>query len=551
MFEEVDKMKPIYKKNSEKYRKEIIRLGTNELSLENFYKNFLITSYNDWKKDYNLESNLKKHLGFMFLNELKVKKNNVDTKSLILKVHIKRELRGINSEYVFIRGRRLKNKFLDFLKVSTQGKNRIKMLGKPATIKHGRSRNFFNYRKQLKRLRKWKKKLSGHRYIKKLMRFLKKKKRHSYNFKLFRLGLKKKKRYANINYNNYRSLWFDSKNKHVIIPLDTYQLFRLGLFLGHSEKFSIFLGTWCVQGWRRFQLKGNFNKYSAFFQKYAIMDLMPSILNIRLCLEVLTTITRYKRTVWFICHHKFFGPYIARYAILCGEVYSVFSWVSGSLTNFSYVYLYYHSCLHFWSKGYELQHRQRKRLMTLAGLNFSRTIIPGFVFLPRVLESITAMSESANLTIPTFSLVDSNVNSTEMSFPIPGNDDSMICINFFCYLVTKKILYAKLRNLLFWKYKLRKQNRRHSILVLAYICFFFDSYIGYKDLEYLPFFSWALYKGNIVKDHNYDEYNKTVSLKNVRGNFTIFDKNWFNLKGFNLTFKKNLKVNRKEYLNFN
>jgi ribosomal protein S2 len=72
------------------------------------------------------------------------------------------------------------------------------------------------------------------------------------------------------------------------------------------------------------------------------MDLLPSILNIRLCLEILTHVTKYKRSVWFICHHKIFGPYIARYAILCGETYSVFSWVSGSLTNFSYVYLYYY-----------------------------------------------------------------------------------------------------------------------------------------------------------------------------------------------------------------
>jgi ribosomal protein S2 len=40
-------------------------------------------------------------------------------------------------------------------------------------------------------------------------------------------------------------------------------------------------------------------------------------------------------------------------------------------------------------------------------------------------------------------VVDSNVLSWNISIPLPGNDDSVLCLNYYCFLVSRSILYSK------------------------------------------------------------------------------------------------------------
>jgi hypothetical protein len=78
---------------------------------------------------------LKSHLGLKFLNEIR-NNNNIkfNTRNLIFKINLKRELRSINDYYVITRRGIALNRFRDALKTSTQGRNRIKMFGKAPTI---------------------------------------------------------------------------------------------------------------------------------------------------------------------------------------------------------------------------------------------------------------------------------------------------------------------------------------------------------------------------------------------------------------------------------
>jgi hypothetical protein len=80
------------------------------------------------------------------------------------------------------------------------------------------------------------------------MRILKKKRHYKFGTKLLKAEIKAKKRFSEQKIEKVKSLNLKSTEKNVIIPLEAYQLFRLGLFMGHSQKFSVFLGTWCVQG---------------------------------------------------------------------------------------------------------------------------------------------------------------------------------------------------------------------------------------------------------------------------------------------------------------
>lgn len=51
--------------------------------------------------------------------------------------------------------------------------------------------------------------------------------------------------------------------------------------------------------------------------------------------------------------------------------------------------------------------------------------------------------ESAKSLIPTIAIVDSNVNPTLITYPVPGNDDSQVAIELYCNLFKQAIMRGK------------------------------------------------------------------------------------------------------------
>jgi len=60
-----------------------------------------------------------------------------------------------------------------------------------------------------------------------------------------------------------------------------------------------------------------------------------------------------------------------------------------------------------------------------------------------VYDQHEAVIECAKVGIPTVAVVDSNVNPTIISYPIPGNDDSPTSINLYLRLFEKAISLGK------------------------------------------------------------------------------------------------------------
>jgi small subunit ribosomal protein S2 len=58
-------------------------------------------------------------------------------------------------------------------------------------------------------------------------------------------------------------------------------------------------------------------------------------------------------------------------------------------------------------------------------------------------EQHKAIREAANMLIPTMGIVDSNTDPNLISYPIPGNDDSISSIELYCNLFKTTILTAK------------------------------------------------------------------------------------------------------------
>ncbi|CAH1155747.1 unnamed protein product [Phaedon cochleariae] len=67
--------------------------------------------------------------------------------------------------------------------------------------------------------------------------------------------------------------------------------------------------------------------------------------------------------------------------------------------------------------------------------------------LNNVLTQHTAIRDAAKMAIATIGIVDSNCNPNLITYPVPGNDDSPIAIEFYCKLFKNAIMRGKQKRL--------------------------------------------------------------------------------------------------------
>jgi len=93
---------------------------------------------------------------------------------------------------------------------------------------------------------------------------------------------------------------------------------------------------------------------------------------------------------------------------------------------------------------YKLRFKDIKRLVHFFGLVNHRKCLPGACFIPTLINNIGVSEEFLKARLQSVGIVDSNVPSTSLMIPIPGNDDSAICVNFYCYLLSRAIFAGKI-----------------------------------------------------------------------------------------------------------
>jgi small subunit ribosomal protein S2 len=64
--------------------------------------------------------------------------------------------------------------------------------------------------------------------------------------------------------------------------------------------------------------------------------------------------------------------------------------------------------------------------------------LPGLIYIVDINKDITALKEALRVNIPIVAIVDTNVDPTDITYPIPANDDSIRSIA----LITKVIADA-------------------------------------------------------------------------------------------------------------
>ena len=148
-------------------------------------------------------------------------------------------------------------------------------------------------------------------------------------------------------------------------------------------------------------------------------------------------------TVLFIGTKRQAKPIIEREAKRVGMPFVTNRWIGGTFTNYPTVskLISKHKRLLGERERGELQKYVKKerlkideeieRLESLVGGMSEVTKLPEAVFLIDIKQERTAMREAKKMNIPIIAVTDTNVNPTEVTYPIPGNDDATKAIELF------------------------------------------------------------------------------------------------------------------------
>lgn len=100
------------------------------------------------------------------------------------------------------------------------------------------------------------------------------------------------------------------------------------------------------------------------------------------------------------------------------------------------------------SLKYKMRHRDKLKMLKFSGFLYNRYKWPGICFVTSTLKSWKVVRECWVSTVYCIGIVDSNVLSWNISLPIPGADESLVCLNFYGFFLTKYVLSGKVFNLL-------------------------------------------------------------------------------------------------------
>jgi small subunit ribosomal protein S2 len=181
-----------------------------------------------------------------------------------------------------------------------------------------------------------------------------------------------------------------------------------------------------------------------------IIDLNKTLTKVEEAAAAIKQIVKSGRKVLFVATKKQAKDIVADYAKSVNMPFVTERWLGGMLTNFATVRksikkmsnidkLTKDGTYSNLSKKERLMiQRERIKLEALLGGIADLNRLPAALFLIDVKKEHIAVSEALKLNIPTFAMVDTNSDPSNIDFPIPANDDATKSIS----LVTGIIIQA-------------------------------------------------------------------------------------------------------------
>ncbi|HWK56683.1 MAG TPA: 30S ribosomal protein S2 [Parapedobacter sp.] len=182
-----------------------------------------------------------------------------------------------------------------------------------------------------------------------------------------------------------------------------------------------------------------------------IIDLNKTLTKLEEAASAIKQVVKSGRKVLFVATKKQAKEIVAEQAKAVNMPFVTERWLGGMLTNFATVRksikkmsnidkMTKDGTFDVLSKKEKLMiQRERVKLENLLGGIADLNRLPAALFIIDVKKEHIAVSEALKLNIPTFAMVDTNSDPTNIDFPIPSNDDASKSIALITGLIGKAI----------------------------------------------------------------------------------------------------------------
>lgn len=183
-----------------------------------------------------------------------------------------------------------------------------------------------------------------------------------------------------------------------------------------------------------------------------IIDLNKTLTRVEEAASAIKQIVKSGRKVLFVSTKKQAKDIVAEYAKSVNMPFVTERWLGGMLTNFATVRKSIKKMTNIdkmtkdgtydvLSKKEKLMiQRERIKLESLLGGIADLNRLPAALFLVDVKKEHIAVTEALKLNIPTFAMVDTNSDPSNIDFPIPANDDATKSISLITGIIIDAII---------------------------------------------------------------------------------------------------------------
>ena len=183
-----------------------------------------------------------------------------------------------------------------------------------------------------------------------------------------------------------------------------------------------------------------------------IIDLQQTVPMLHAALAAIRQVTASGGRVLFVGTKRQASELVSDNAARCGQYFVNHRWLGGTLTNWKTITASIRRLrdLDETLGGDELAGltkkeqlgltRERDKLQRALGGIKEMGALPDIMFVIDTNKEAIAIQEANKLNIPVVGVIDSNSDPEGITFPIPGNDDAIRSISFYCDLVARAVL---------------------------------------------------------------------------------------------------------------
>ena len=191
----------------------------------------------------------------------------------------------------------------------------------------------------------------------------------------------------------------------------------------------------------------------------SIINLEQTAIHLHNALKTIREIAKNNGRILFVATKKQAFDAVAEAAKRCGQYYVNQRWLGGMLTNWKTISQSIktlkkieeqlsNNAIGLNKKERLVLDRQRIKLENALGGIRNMGGYPDLVFIVDINREALAVAEAKKLGVPIMAILDTNCNPDGITFPIPGNDDSVKAIKLYCRLISDAALVGIKENMI-------------------------------------------------------------------------------------------------------